>query len=156
MGAYEEETLAFVNALNSGKAVPCTGEDGLVALVMAMAAGKSAIEGRWVKFDEIMLPSAPSSSSDSWVSQVISASGMDTSSQAALEAMLQKFDIDKDQDVDPVDLKQVMSSLGRSMNDEELGDLIKEMDTNQDGHISYVEFLEYMGRVSVENVLVSK
>ena len=33
--------------------VPCTGEDGLVALVMAIAAGISAEERRWVKFSEL-------------------------------------------------------------------------------------------------------
>lgn len=40
---------ALVNDLPS----PCTGEDGLMALIMAIAAGKSAEEGRWVSFDEI-------------------------------------------------------------------------------------------------------
>lgn len=34
--------------------MPCTGEDGLVALIMAMAADKSAAEGRWVAFREIV------------------------------------------------------------------------------------------------------
>ncbi|KAL3894012.1 MAG: hypothetical protein SGPRY_013929 [Prymnesium sp.] len=33
--------------------VPCTGEDGLIALVMAIAAGISAEERRWVDFSEL-------------------------------------------------------------------------------------------------------
>jgi len=48
-----QETLAFVDALVNNKEVPCTGEDGLIALVMAIAAGKSAEERRWVKMSEM-------------------------------------------------------------------------------------------------------
>ena len=51
--AYVEETLAFVDALVHGTPSPCSGEDGLVALVMAIAAGKSAEERRWVDFAEM-------------------------------------------------------------------------------------------------------
>jgi len=52
--AYVSETIAFCDALvNDGK-VPITGEDGLVALIMAIAADKSAAENRWVTFREIV------------------------------------------------------------------------------------------------------
>jgi len=51
--AYVQETLAFVDCLVNEKPSPCSGEDGLIALVMAIAAGKSATEGRWVKFSEL-------------------------------------------------------------------------------------------------------
>jgi hypothetical protein len=34
--------------------VPCTGQDGLAALIMAIAADKSAEENRWVSFREIV------------------------------------------------------------------------------------------------------
>merc|ERR1719237_709761 len=51
--AYVQETLAFVDSLVNDTPVPCSGEDGLVALVMAIAAGKSADEGRWVDFSEL-------------------------------------------------------------------------------------------------------
>jgi len=51
--AYVQETLAFVEALVNQRPAPCTGEDGLVALVMAIAAGKSAEEERWVLFSEL-------------------------------------------------------------------------------------------------------
>lgn len=51
--AYVRETQAFCRALATDDKVPCTGEDGLQALVMALAAGKSAEEGRWVRFAEI-------------------------------------------------------------------------------------------------------
>lgn len=52
--AYVEETIAFCKSLVDDEPVPCTGEDGLVALIMAIAADKSAAENRWVKFSEIV------------------------------------------------------------------------------------------------------
>jgi len=52
--AYVTETVAFCESLVKDTAVPCTGQDGLVALVMAIAADKSAKEDRWVKFSEII------------------------------------------------------------------------------------------------------
>jgi myo-inositol 2-dehydrogenase / D-chiro-inositol 1-dehydrogenase len=52
--AYVTETIAFCKSLVEDTPVPCTGQDGLIALVMAMAADKSAAEGRWVKFNEVV------------------------------------------------------------------------------------------------------
>jgi hypothetical protein len=52
--AYVAETIAFCNSLVNDTPVPCTGEDGLVALIMAIAADKSAEENRWVSFREIV------------------------------------------------------------------------------------------------------
>merc|ERR1712005_102704 len=47
--AYVQESLAFVKCLIDDAPSPCSGEDGLIALIMAIAAGKSAEEGRWVR-----------------------------------------------------------------------------------------------------------
>ncbi|CAB9521648.1 dihydrodiol dehydrogenase [Seminavis robusta] len=52
--AYVTETIAFCESLVNDTPVPCTGEDGLVALIMALAADKSAEENRWVSFREIV------------------------------------------------------------------------------------------------------
>lgn len=52
--AYVTETIAFCESLVNDTPVPCTGEDGLVALIMAIAADKSAAENRWVSFSEIV------------------------------------------------------------------------------------------------------
>ena len=52
--AYVTETEAFCKSLVEDSAVPCTGIDGLIALVMSLAADKSAAENRWVKFSEII------------------------------------------------------------------------------------------------------
>jgi len=51
--AYVQETLAFVDCLVNDKEAPCSGEDGLVALLMAIAAGTSAEEKRWVELKEL-------------------------------------------------------------------------------------------------------
>mmetsp|Transcript_9810 Transcript_9810/g.19945 ORF Transcript_9810/g.19945 Transcript_9810/m.19945 type:complete len:444 (-) Transcript_9810:36-1367(-) len=52
--AYVTETIAFCDSLVNDTPVPCTGEDGLVALIMAIAADKSAAENRWVPFREVV------------------------------------------------------------------------------------------------------
>lgn len=52
--AYVTETIAFCEALVNETPVPCTGEDGLVALIMAIAADISAAQNRWVSFQEVV------------------------------------------------------------------------------------------------------
>lgn len=52
--AYVTETIAFCDSLVNEAPVPCTGEDGLVALIMAQAADLSAAENRFVGFREIV------------------------------------------------------------------------------------------------------
>jgi len=52
--AYVSETIKFCESLVQDTPVPCTGEDGLVALIMAIAADKSAAENRWVSFREVV------------------------------------------------------------------------------------------------------
>lgn len=52
--AYVSETVAFCESLVNDTPVPCSGQDGLVALIMALAADKSAEENRWVSFSEIV------------------------------------------------------------------------------------------------------
>ena len=42
-----------MDAIEAGRPSPCSGLDGLVALVMATAAGLSAAERRWVDFEEV-------------------------------------------------------------------------------------------------------
>ncbi|KAG5185390.1 hypothetical protein JKP88DRAFT_180514 [Tribonema minus] len=51
--AYIQETLAFCKALVEDLPSPCSGEDGLMALIMSVAAGMSAEQNRWVEFSEI-------------------------------------------------------------------------------------------------------
>jgi len=75
--AYGQETLAFVDALVNNKPTPCSGEDGLVALVMAIAAGISAEEKRWVPFSDL-------------AEELCAGVGADFSAKAAEEAIIDK------------------------------------------------------------------
>ena len=52
--AYVQETIAFCESLVKDTPVPCTGQDGLIALIMAIAADISAKENRWVKFSDVV------------------------------------------------------------------------------------------------------
>jgi myo-inositol 2-dehydrogenase / D-chiro-inositol 1-dehydrogenase len=51
--AFIDEMTAFITAVTKHEPVPVTGEDGLQALLVALAAGKSLKEGRPVKLSEI-------------------------------------------------------------------------------------------------------
>jgi myo-inositol 2-dehydrogenase/D-chiro-inositol 1-dehydrogenase len=53
MPAYAAEWAAFVDAINSGGALPVTLDDGVAALAMAEAATQSAKTGKPVRLDEI-------------------------------------------------------------------------------------------------------
>jgi myo-inositol 2-dehydrogenase/D-chiro-inositol 1-dehydrogenase len=53
MAAYAAEWAAFVDAVVRGKAVPVSLEDGVAALAMAEAAGRSRAEGRSVKLSDV-------------------------------------------------------------------------------------------------------
>ena len=52
--AYAGEIAAFVEAIQTGAAMPTTGQDGLMALALAEAALKSVQEGRAVKVSEVL------------------------------------------------------------------------------------------------------
>lgn len=51
--SYWKEMQAFVDAVQGNKPVPVTGHDGLIAVVMGLAAAKSVRENRPVKLTEI-------------------------------------------------------------------------------------------------------
>ena len=52
--APQAETVAFIDSIESKADAPVTGEDGVIALAMAIAAGLSAKEQRWVKLSEVL------------------------------------------------------------------------------------------------------
>jgi myo-inositol 2-dehydrogenase / D-chiro-inositol 1-dehydrogenase len=54
IAAYANEIAGFVEAVTSGKEVPVTVHDGLMALALAEAALKSVAEGRTVKVIEVL------------------------------------------------------------------------------------------------------
>ena len=73
--AYVQETLAFVDSLVNDKPSPCSGKDGLIALIMAIAAGKSAEEKRWVKFEELAEDLCAMSDNDTCQVDIVSDNG---------------------------------------------------------------------------------
>jgi len=52
--AFIDEMIAFVSAIQEGKDLPVTGEDGLRDLLVGLAAKKSLAENRSVRIDEIV------------------------------------------------------------------------------------------------------
>ena len=60
--AYAAEIAAFIAALKGGTEPPATGEDGLMALVLAEAALRSVAEGRVVRVTEVL--GAPATAAD--------------------------------------------------------------------------------------------
>jgi myo-inositol 2-dehydrogenase / D-chiro-inositol 1-dehydrogenase len=52
--SYNQEIREFVDALVSGGKMPVSGEDGLLSIVIGLAANKSVAEGRPVKINEIL------------------------------------------------------------------------------------------------------
>ena len=53
MQSFRDEMLQFVDAVINDKEVPANVDDGLAAIVVALAAKKSVAEGRPVKVSEI-------------------------------------------------------------------------------------------------------
>jgi myo-inositol 2-dehydrogenase/D-chiro-inositol 1-dehydrogenase len=51
--SYRLELAAFLDALRMNKPMPITGDDGLQAMLMALAANKSMKENRAVRIDEV-------------------------------------------------------------------------------------------------------
>ena len=54
MQSFTDEMRQFVDAVQNDKPTPTTGEDGLAAILIALAAKKSVKEGRPVKVAEIL------------------------------------------------------------------------------------------------------
>ena len=54
MGSYTEEIKQFFDCVKNNKDVPVTGQDGMMDVVVAMAATKSVKENRVVKISEIL------------------------------------------------------------------------------------------------------
>jgi myo-inositol 2-dehydrogenase/D-chiro-inositol 1-dehydrogenase len=52
--SYNQEMKEFVDALTSGKEMPCGGVDGLMSLAIGLAARKSLEANRPVKISEIL------------------------------------------------------------------------------------------------------
>lgn len=135
--AYAAETRAFVQALVEDRPVPCSGQDGLVALVLAMAAGVSAQEKRWVSFAEIIGES--DEHGGAWIRRVRSMLGKDIITKADVSQAFKLIDPENN-GITPWELKDVLNRLGEYPSDSEISGLIDVADLDKDGKISKLDF----------------
>eukprot|EP00054_Salpingoeca_dolichothecata_P036633 m.274334 g.274334 ORF g.274334 m.274334 type:complete len:150 (+) comp69030_c0_seq1:95-544(+) len=64
--------------------------------------------------------------------------------QEELLASFRVFDVDGSGTISAAELRHVMTSLGEKLTDEEVDDMIREADLNNDGCIDYQEFVAIM------------
>jgi len=127
--AYVAETEAFVEALVNDKPAPCSGRDGLVALVMAMAAGVSAEEERWVDFGEIIrrenlaegefgdfgsLLDSEGKLKGNWVRAALLSIDRDPNSQSDLKEVWSLLDVEGTDAFDKLKVAEVLQKFGRA------------------------------------------
>jgi len=154
--AYNLETNAFIDALLENRPAPCSGRDGLVALVMAMAAGRSAMEQRWVDFGEIIrtelmagddktnfgsLLNSDGKLGENWVRGALLSIERDATSETDLREVFSLWDINGDGFLDEVEMVSFFSKMAVDMTEEEQKACFKAADTSGDGKVSFDEFL---------------
>jgi len=61
----------------------------------------------------------------------------DTDNDDEIQEAFNVFDNDRDGFINGTELRQVMLSIGEKLTDEEIEEMIKEADTDEDGQISY-------------------
>ncbi|KAJ8601884.1 hypothetical protein CTAYLR_002640 [Chrysophaeum taylorii] len=138
--AYAAETRAFVNSLVLDTPVPVSGQDGLIALIMAMAAGKSAEEKRWVSFAEIIGGDDSFEAGGAWIHRARMLIGKDIVTRDDVYAAFNAADIEQSGIISPWKLKEVLNRLGEYPSDAEVKKLIQVADLDQDGKISRLDF----------------
>jgi len=74
----------------------------------------------------------------------ITAKQTEADDEDEMQQAFKVFDKDGNGFIAPDELRQVMSSLGESLTDEEVEEMIKEADTDGDGQINYMEFVKMM------------
>lgn len=138
--AYSAETRSFVQSLVDDRPVPCTGQDGLIALIMAMAAGISAQEKRWVSFNEVL--SGDNDHGGAWIRRARALLGKDILTRDDVSAAFSAIDSDKTGQISYWELKEVLNRLGEYPSDAEIKQLIQVADVDQDGKISRLDFYD--------------
>ncbi|CDO55790.1 similar to Saccharomyces cerevisiae YBR109C CMD1 Calmodulin [Geotrichum candidum] len=65
----------------------------------------------------------------------------DTDSEEEVHNAFKVFDCDEQGHISVTELRHVMTSIGERLNDDEISELVKEADTDNDGKIDYKEFV---------------
>ena len=68
----------------------------------------------------------------------------DTDTEEELREAFKVFDRDGNQLISAAELRQVMTTLGEKLTDEEVDEMIREADIDGDGQINYEEFVRMM------------
>jgi myo-inositol 2-dehydrogenase/D-chiro-inositol 1-dehydrogenase len=163
--AYVAETNAFIVALLEGKPAPCSGRDGLIALVMAMAAGKSAMEGRWVDFGEIIrqeckvdfgtLLNEEGKLGKNWVRGALLSIERDATDPSDISECFALFDVDGDGKLNDVEIAELMDKLGPELDAAQRTKVFSDADKDGDKLITLDEFMEAYkasGQTLIESV----
>ena len=162
--AYQAETKAFIDALVDGLPAPCSGRDGLVALVMAMAAGKSAMEGRWVDFGEIIrtecvgdqckqfgtLLNEEGKLGKNWVRGALLSIERDPTDAADVEEVFILFDDDLDGKLNKEQVEEVFMVLEAQVSQDAQEAAFAAADKDGDGLVAFDEFFAAYKATGIE------
>ncbi|EOD30533.1 hypothetical protein EMIHUDRAFT_232689 [Emiliania huxleyi CCMP1516] len=154
--AYKQETLAFVRALRRDEPAPCSGRDGLVALIMAIGAGISAEEGRWVRFEEVLQREGiggmrvseeggeTAGGGAGWISTMLGSAN--PRKEDDLREIFLLFDTDDDDLLTEKEVGEATKLLCKDgacpiYTAEEVHSMVRGVDSDRDGRITFDEFL---------------
>ena len=73
-----------------------------------------------------------------------------------LQDIFDQFDKDKDGKISWKELANAMESMGQNPTDEEINEMMREVDLNQDGKIDFDEFMILMTKSSPDTQLKNK
>ena len=138
--AYAAETRAFIECLVYDRPAPITGQDGLIALIMAEAAGVSAAEKRWVSFAEVIGDDDMVPKEGPWMRRARALLGKEIASRADVAAAYGIIDSEQDGIISPINIKEALHRLGEYPSDKEIQHLISVADVDHDGQLSLQDF----------------
>ena len=136
--AYAAETRAFIECLVYDLPTPVAGQDGLIALIMAIAAGISAEEKRWVSFAEVI--GGDEADEGPWMRRARALLGKDVATKKDIDKAFHIIDTEHDGSITRANIKDALNRLGEYPSDTEIQHLIDVADLDNDGELSRQDF----------------